>query len=315
MDDKKVKFEVHYRGIFLWNPSLEYFGGKVEIVYKDPDRLSYFEIEGICEELGIDEPSKFHYLALGGNLEQDLRLIHDNRDVVSMCKLHEGGPRDTIILYVESGHAPLAVEVLEGFVGRINGGVGQGVARGGDASVGEEKEFDWLNEGLEGEDFGDDVFGQSSPPPNDSSEPNNDSPQPTIDTPQPNTNTSQPSIVPPLNIDLDEEWTEPALEDDIASMNGSDDKQRPRNPTFNERTDMTNVQLVKGMKFPNSKVFRKALREYVIQHHIDIKWKLNEKKKMFVHCKNNCGWRCYTSMVTGECTFEIKTLNPKYTWP
>ena len=34
---------------------------------------------------------------------------------------------------------------------------------------------------------------------------------------------------------------------------------------------MTNVKLVKGMKFPNSKVFRKALREHVIQHHIDIK--------------------------------------------
>ena len=55
---------------------------------------------------------------------------------------------------------------------------------------------------------------------------------------------------------------------------------------------MTNVKLVKGLKFPNSKVFRKALRDYVIQHHIDIKWKLNEKK-IFVYCKNNCGWRCY----------------------
>ena len=55
---------------------------------------------------------------------------------------------------------------------------------------------------------------------------------------------------------------------------------------------MTNVQLVKRMKFPNSKVFRKALREYLIQHHIDIKWKLNEKKKISIHCKNNCGWRC-----------------------
>ena len=78
---------------------------------------------------------------------------------------------------------------------------------------------------------------------------------------------------------------------------------------------MTNVQLVKGMKFLNSKVFRKALREYVIQHHIDIKWKLNEKKKISVHYKNNCGWRCYASMVTGEFTFEIKTLNPEYTYP
>ena len=117
----------------------------------------------------------------------------------------------------------------------------------------------------------------------------------------------------PPNIDLDDEWAKPTLKDDIASMNGSNDEQRPGNPKFNERTDMTNVQLVKGMKFPNSKVFRKALREYLIQHHIDIKWKLNEKKKISVHCKNNYGWRCYASMVT--CTFEIKTLNPECTYP
>jgi len=96
-------------------------------VYKDLDRLSYFEIEGICEELGIDEPSRAHYLAFGDNLEQDLRLIEDNKDVVSVCKLNEGEPRDTIILYVESGHAPLVVEVLD-VVGQ---GIGAGVAIGG----------------------------------------------------------------------------------------------------------------------------------------------------------------------------------------
>ena len=96
-----MKFEVHYRGTFLWNPSLEYFDGKVEIVYRDLDRLRYFEIEGICEELGIDEPSRVHYLGPGGNLEQDLRLIEDDKNVVSMCKLNKGGSRNTIILYVE----------------------------------------------------------------------------------------------------------------------------------------------------------------------------------------------------------------------
>ena len=141
-----MKFEIHYGGTFLWNPSLEYFGGKIEIVYKDPNMLSYFEIEGICEELGIIEPFRLHYLVLGGNLEQDLRLIHDDTDVVSMCKLHKGGPRDTIILYVESGHAPLAVEVLEGFGGGIDEGVGErfggGVTRGVDASMRVEEEFD-----------------------------------------------------------------------------------------------------------------------------------------------------------------------------
>ena len=98
-------------------------------------------------------------------------------------------------------------------------------------------------------------------------------------------------------------------------MDSSDDKQGPGNLEFNEMTDMENVRLAKGMKFPNSQVFRKALREYVIQHHIDVKWKLNEKKKISVHCKNNYGWRCYASMVTGECTFDTKTLYPECTCP
>ena len=157
-------------GAFLWNPSLEYFGGKVEIVYKDLDMLSYFEIKGICEELGIDEPCRVHYLGHGGNLEQDLRLIQDNQDVVPMCKPNEGVPRDTIILYVKSGNTPLAVEVPDGV------GVGAGVAIGVD---GLEEEFDWLNKGLEGEDFVDDIFGESSPPHT----------IPATDTPNPNTNT------------------------------------------------------------------------------------------------------------------------------
>ena len=84
-------------------------------------------------------------------------------------------------------------------------------------------------------------------------EPTDDRPQPTTDTPQPNTNTPQLntnthqlSNVPPPNMDLDEEWVELILKDDIASMDGYNDEQRPGNPEFNERTDMTNVQFVKG---------------------------------------------------------------------
>ena len=329
MDDEEVKLEVHYRGAFLWNLSLEYFGGKVEIVYKDPDLLSYFEIKCICEELGIDEPCRVHYLGPRGNLEQDLRLIQDDQDVVHMCKPNERGPRDTIILYVESGNAPLAVEIPYG--GGVGVGAGAGVAIGGaGASVGGgagaatggdglEEEFDWLNKGLEGEDFVDNIFGESSPPHTMPYKPNTipttDTPHPNTNTPQPNTDAPSPSNVPPPNIDLDEGWVEPALEDDIVSVDSSDDEQGPGNLEFNERTNMENVRLAKGMKFPNSQVFRKALREYVIQHHIDVKWKLNENKKIFVHCKNNYGWRIYASMVTGECTFEIKTIYPECTCP
>ncbi|KAK7824689.1 putative disease resistance protein [Quercus suber] len=153
-------------------------------------------VEMLCQDEQIKAPR--------GNLEQDLRLIEDDIDVVLVCKLNEGRPRDTILLYVESGHAPFAIEVPNG------------VGAGG-ATSGAIRAATW-----------------------------------------PNTDKPQPSNFPPSNIDLDEEWAESILENDIASVDGFDDEQRPGNPEFNERIDMTNVQLVKGMKFPNSKVFKKA---------------------------------------------------------
>ena len=134
-------------------------------------------------------------------MEEDLRLIEDDQDVVHMCKPNERGPSDTIILYVESGNAPLAVEVPDGAGAGVGGsaGAGAGAGTGGD---GLEEEFDWLNEGLEGEDFADDIFGESSPP---HTVPATDIPNPNTNTPQPNTDAPGPSNVPPLNIDLDEE--------------------------------------------------------------------------------------------------------------
>ena len=36
-------------------------------------------------------------------------------------------------------------------------------------------------------------------------------------------------------------------------------------PEFNEKTGMSNPELCKGMKFPNGKVFRAALREYAVK--------------------------------------------------
>nr|XP_023873651.1 uncharacterized protein LOC111986249 [Quercus suber] len=69
------------------------------------------------------------------------------------------------------------------------------------------------------------------------------------------------------------------------------------------------------MKFPNSKVFREALREYAIKEPVDIKFKQNEKKKISVYCINECGWRCYASQLPEELTFQIKTFNPECTCP
>ena len=78
---------------------------------------------------------------------------------------------------------------------------------------------------------------------------------------------------------------------------------------------MRKLVLQKGTKFPNSKVFRKALRKYAINKPIDIKFKLNEKKNISIYYINECGWKCYASQLSGELTFQIKTFNPKCTCP
>ena len=94
-------------------------------------------------------------------------------------------------------------------------------------------------------------------------------------------------------------------------MDGSNDEQ----VKFNAKSDMRNVVLKKEMKFPNAKVFRATLREYAIQKPVNIKFKLNEKTKISIHCKNGCGWRCYASQISGELTFQIKTLIDDCTCP
>ena len=174
------------------------------------------------------------------------------------------------------------------------------------------KDFDWLEEGFEGPDFDDDVFGNvdDGPSTHDGVSGNAAAPY------RPSEGDTPANNDPPLE---EGELIDPPLEDDMESLVDSDDDQpaptAAKEPEFNVQTDMRKSVLQKGMKFPNSKVFREALREYAIKKPVDIKFKLNEKKKISVYCINECGWRCYASQLPGELTFQIKTFNPKCTCP
>ena len=64
---------------------------------------------------------------------------------------------------------------------------------------------------------------------------------------------------------------------------------------FNEKTSISNPQLCKYIKFPNGKVFRAALREYAMKKPVNIKFKFNEKTRVSVYCKYECGWKVYAS--------------------
>ena len=172
MADLAFNFKIHHGGQFVWNPDLVYLGGSTSFVDNvDLDRLSYFEVQDICFDVGAVSTSRYHYLIPRGNLEQGLRLINGNDDVVYMCEIHAAWPTDKITLYVEGGEEPIAVEqsfdnkevandddVHE--VGQSDDDVHE-VHEGGnvDAKGGGGQDFDWLEKGIEGPDFDDDVFG------------------------------------------------------------------------------------------------------------------------------------------------------------
>ena len=165
----------------MWNPYFVYLGGSTSFVDNvDQDKLSYFEIQDICSDVGVVSISRFHYLIPGGNLERGLRLINGDDDIVYFYEIHATWPIDKITLYVEGGEELLAVEQPFGNeevandddvhkVGQ-NGDdvhkVGQNdddvyeMDEGGnvDAKGGGGQDFDWLKEGFEGPDFDDDVF-------------------------------------------------------------------------------------------------------------------------------------------------------------
>ena len=46
---------------------------------------------------------------------------------------------------------------------------------------------------------------------------------------------------------------------------------------------------------------------------VDIKFKLNKKTKVSIHCKYECGWKVHASQIAGELTFQIKTMVPTCT--
>ncbi|KAL0003893.1 hypothetical protein SO802_011454 [Lithocarpus litseifolius] len=216
----------------------------------------------MCCDLGANSTSRFHYLILGGNLEQGLRLINEDNDVVYMCEIHAAWPTDKITLYVEGGEEPLVVEqpfaneevVNDDDVHEVpqNGDDVHEMHEGGNVDA-EEPDFDWLEEGFDGPDFDDDVFGNVDDGPSthdgvsgSAAAPHRPSEEDTVN--------AAPHRTTPANND-------PPLEEAPTAAN---------EPEFNVQTDMRKPVLQKGMKFPNSKEFDKNPNWKVagVQHHV-----------------------------------------------
>ena len=293
-----------------------------------------------------------------------------------MCELYTAWPIDRITLYVEGGVEPLQVVGFDGIVGESGFGdvVDEGdkcdELEGDESNEGDELNelvcYDWMNDGLEGVDFTNDIFwgneddnavpgevvgnegnnsthevrgnggnnasdaqpsmqpevgsnkGNNAQPGVGSNEGNNAQPevrnnaQLSMGIDRIRVRQYAPSTTRPNQPDMQAaDWIEIGIEDHEINTGAisNDEDPKDRHPEFNEQTDMRKPELVIGTKFSNSKVFREALREYVVNKPVDIKFKLNEKTKISVHCKNDCGWRLYASVVPGKLTFQIRTFH------
>nr|POE96689.1 hypothetical protein CFP56_32688 [Quercus suber] len=135
--------EIHVRGCFVEEPTIKYVGRSVRLLTEiGPDKLSFFEIRDLCHLVGAPkEHSRYKYLLLKGDLQDDLRNIETYADVLNMTTLHMAWSVKKIIIYTEIDVEPLAVEypngggVVDGGVGGDGGGVA--VADGGVGGGGE----------------------------------------------------------------------------------------------------------------------------------------------------------------------------------
>ena len=84
MVDFTFNIEIHVGGCFVEEPTVEYVGGSVHTLTEiDSSKLSLFEIQDLCHLVGaLKEHSRYRYLLLKGGLQDDLKAIETDADVV-----------------------------------------------------------------------------------------------------------------------------------------------------------------------------------------------------------------------------------------
>ena len=84
MVDFTFNIEIHVGGCFVEELTIEYVGGSVHTLTEiDSNKLSFFEIQDLCHLVGaLKEHSRYRYLLLEGGLQDDLRAIETDADVV-----------------------------------------------------------------------------------------------------------------------------------------------------------------------------------------------------------------------------------------
>ncbi|KAM7490860.1 hypothetical protein LguiA_033781 [Lonicera macranthoides] len=92
--------ELHHGGYFVTKPILHYLGGNVTMFKDlDPDRMSFFELKGMINDLGYKTFSKLYYRDPSTSFAIGLRLLISDNEIDQM--LNEAKKTGSLQMYVD----------------------------------------------------------------------------------------------------------------------------------------------------------------------------------------------------------------------
>lgn len=106
--------------------------------------------------------------------------------------------------------------------------------------------------------------------------------------------------------------------EELITLDGSDDdgtSRRSKNyHEFNENHDIRiPIELEKGLMFANTRVFKRAIKWYDVQHVFDFKYKYNDRMRVnAVFKEQDCDWRIYASFDMKKESIQTKAFKPDY---
>ncbi|KAB1206956.1 hypothetical protein CJ030_MR7G008128 [Morella rubra] len=95
-------FEVHFRGRFDRQLGCNYVGGDISVYDEpyEPDCLSFIEVETIVKTYGYKVGDLIYYKEPRKSLDEGLKLVTSDHDVLQMVKCHEG--EQVVVIYLQS---------------------------------------------------------------------------------------------------------------------------------------------------------------------------------------------------------------------
>jgi len=337
MFNECLMFEVHHGGRFNRENGVAYVGGDVTNYpdLYDKDELSFFEVETVVKCYGYSPGDLIYYRIPNKSLDEGLRLLSSDHDVIEMVGHHIG-----------HGVAELYV------VGFILYDVPVDLP-GGEESVDEEYEEEYERNTVYRRDpFWNEVLSDDS----DALEVNADTGYGEAgasvegeDVGVDQEFVGEPSHVVEEDLEAEVAVALAAAEDEFAqgvgkgkgvvegedepvsdvsrsgilitpdNTSGDDEPDSSKRPCVTKRvpfskSDFEKPTLQKGNTFDSVYDFRKAIKQANILKGKDLVYQKNSKSKVIAVCREkNCKYRVYGRQLKGEATFMLISLRPKHT--